>query len=89
MAGRRRRDRLARKLKQNFGYGCGSGKRRFTSRSAAYDEMVKTNAKGRTKRPLRDVYECRGGRHYAPCGGWHTSSNEPRRPDGQQELRAP
>lgn len=60
---------LQKKAKQSYGYGCNSGKRRYYSRSQAYDAMQRINADAlRNPKLLRDLYRCER------CGGWHLTS---------------
>lgn len=60
---------LKKKAKQEYGYGCRSGKRRYLSRSAAYDAMLRINADAeRNPKLLRNLYRC------DMCGGWHLTS---------------
>lgn len=60
---------LQKKVKQGYGYGCRSGKRRYYSRSTAYVAMLRINADvERNPKLLRNLYRC------GMCGGWHLTS---------------
>lgn len=63
---------IRRKQSQVFGYGCKSGKRRYSSYSTAYNAMLRTNANAQNlQSELRDIYRCQ------VCAGFHLTSQPP------------